>query len=72
MKVSAVQFTACSVQIKDTHIQVSAETRQPVTSPTRPDTVLWTNYTPPQDPVIITDPRLVAVHVVLLTLSAAC
>lgn len=58
--ITGVQLTACSVQIKDIQIQVSAETRQPVSNPSRPETAAWTYYTPPQD-LTISDSRLQAV-----------
>lgn len=44
---TSVQLLACSVEIHDTQIEVSAETREPVVSPSRIKEAYWTDWTWP-------------------------
>lgn len=50
---------ACSVSVKATHIDVSAESRLPVSYPIAPSTVQWKNYTrPPNAQLLLNDSRV--------------
>lgn len=59
--ITGVQLTACTVQIKDIQIELSAATREPVTRPARPAAAAWADYAPPPT-LDISDARLQAVR----------
>ena len=58
---SSIQLVACSVEIKDIKIDISAETRQPISSPPATGAVSWKDWTWPED-LVVDDPRLIAVR----------